>query len=1768
MAFDIDARLADWRNALLDTTKRNRLIKFVAGRTGGVNLVHPPAPELWSRLVVEGGRLTFAWKRELLGLPREILDAETLASDFHPAQGSVELQPDSVAQELTTLCLRSQNLKPSHLLTDFADRQLDARLIRLSRNAKEAETDHGVTTLFAAFGFLRWFDQPEATEEVLSPLLLVPVRLERESVEAPFTLRASEEDVLANHCLAELMANEFKIKLPSSTEVPLDADNAGCFAAYVQAVQERIRPFPRWSVVETAAIGVFNFQKLAMWEDLGRNAGRIQLHPLCRLIAGDAAAHRPPPANLPAANDLDRLVPIEASTHILDADSSQHEAIEAVKAGADVVIDGPPGTGKSQTIANIIAETLHAGKTVLFVSAKIAALEVVKRRLDQCGLGDFCLELYSHKASKKEVVAELGRCLDLKPTGAPDMAPLFAELGASRAQLNDFVRELHEVRQPLGWSAYRVHGELARIEGAWQAEQGGKVGRSRLAIFDPLSKGQEYVHTGSEILAGLRDCRSVIDSPNGHPWRGCLIANATHSIRADIEHLLREFASAIPSAIQATQRFAEVDFARSPFTVKSWAVCENDARCVLAAPLFPREWFRSEPRATARAVIDLDRATRDARGRLAELPEFDRAALWSVADLQRVTPNWSQERFVLGANLSARERLATLVRLRASLHTLRAQASAIDSLLGEAARQLRLGCALPFSERSELAAIARRIADARAIPPSWWDSVRRAELQAVVNRASEDDRAALAQRPALAALFAPIALQPESSPLAREAAEAAQSFWRWLPWSHWARLRKSVQAWYPTGAPGNANVRSDVAELGLYHRRMDATWQVAAGYASELLHDASGWVDWNGTAAALKDIDRLIQWGAAPDLKTLLGPGGGFDPSQLRAVAEKLAAAIQAFDAGFAALVSVLVVADPAARLAKPPSEVTVWLESELREIERSCEVLECVVGLLRPEKDVSGTALSERLCCLSALIAARGRAQQAAGVLQETRAPEALEAIDHVAEASNAQVLLELLNGWEKPLTPGRIAAMTEQPARERLDAIAKSSVAVRPQFEKSWNRITTELFPPNVLVSTNIVLAETPLDRLQQWAADRAGDIERLQEWTRFLQIEKDAATFGVSTVIEEVRAGEYGPLVAADAFRCRFYRLWLDALEQRVASLGQFSGSKHERLIARFTELDRAAIRSAPALVRNRLLLHPERPQTLDGAPESSELGILLREVHKKQRHLPLRRLFAQAPWVLPRIKPCLMMSPLAVSTYLESLELTFDLVIFDEASQVRPHDAICAIYRSRQLVVGGDPQQLPPTDFFNRAEDGDDEAANAPGSAGYESLLDVCLSRGLLRKWLRWHYRSRREGLIAFSNRHFYENRLITFPSAEETASRAVAFVKVADGRFQDGVNAIEARRVAQLVMEHARTKPELSLGVIAFSQRQQERILSELEIQRRQQPTCERFFAEDGAEPFFVKNLENVQGDERDVVVLSVGYGPDESGKVQLRFGPLNEQGGERRLNVAVTRARRGMMVVASMAAADIDVARAKSQGAKLLRAFLDYAEHGILATPEASAAGGDCEASPLEQAVADELARRGVAVQRSLGWGSYRIDAAVADGTPGGKFLLGVECDGATYRSAATARDRDRLRRTVLEGLGWRLLRVWSSDWAHDRDKQVQRILAAIEDARQGKSIPPALAVELPTASVSPPQTAKSVEYEDIDQVPASAVVEVVRQTLVGYGSMPADELAVAVSKRLGFRRTGAKIRDRIIAAVNEQVADGRLRVSDDGRVRLAMKLT
>ena len=575
--------------------------------------------------------------------------------------------------------------------------------------------------------------------------------------------------------------------------------------------------------------------------------------------------------------------------------------------------------------------------------------------------------------------------------------------------------------------------------------------------------------------------------------------------------------------------------------------------------------------------------------------------------------------------------------------------------------------------------------------------------------------------------------------------------------------------------------------------------------------------------------------------------------------------------------------------------------------------------------------------------------------------------------------------------------------------------------------------------------------------------GDEGLLDQWCNFTRTRETLIEAGLEEFVFEVERMHMNPSIIADTFIKRFYQLWLDKMVPNFETVANFQSDMLEDTRNDFDKLDVSQLTIAKARIREKLIAGlPDVDTSFSG---NDEVGILKRELAKKHK-LPLRQLFELIPNLLLSLKPCFMMSPLSVSLFLQQEKFHFDLVIFDEASQVRTEDAVGAILRGSQVIVAGDREQLPPTSFFTVAGGTAEEQA-ADAAAGRKSGADSILEEAQLilpERTLRWHYRSRHESLIAFSNAKIYNHNLITFPSTvEQMRHSGVEYYYVEDGIYDRGGkknNVVEAKRVVDLILEQAKERPDKSLGVITFSEAQQQEVERQLEEVRLEYPEYEEFFAETKQEPFFIKNLENVQGDERDTIIFSIGYGKDENGVFSMNFGPLSRNGGYRRLNVAITRAKYNIKLVGSFLPEEMKLENSSSEGVTMLYSYLQYAmNRNEFMKKDETMREGSRFTAPFEESIYEYLVSHNYKVETKIGCSGYRIDLAVAHPTLEGHYVLGIECDGATYHAARTVRERERLRQTVLKDMGWNIYRIWSTDWIKNPFIEGQKLLEVIEHA-------------------------------------------------------------------------------------------------------------
>ena len=801
--------------------------------------------------------------------------------------------------------------------------------------------------------------------------------------------------------------------------------------------------------------------------------------------------------------------------------------------------------------------------------------------------------------------------------------------------------------------------------------------------------------------------------------------------------------------------------------------------------------------------------------------------------------------------------------------------------------------------------------------------------------------------------------------------------------------------------------------------------------------------------------------------------------------------------------------------------------------------------------------------------LAIRESGDLVARLFPEQTLDDSIEAHRRFAEA--ATWLLDLHRDEAGGLIGADIHDLLDQPLdRVGVEAAADACERAMEVLDGALDSLTAILELRTDRFETGEALQELAYGDLDAWLQDAHQGASSVQDAVRFNQLELRLTESGIGEVAEAAASREDAAEQLTGLFEHACYSTWLDLAFRERPVLAGFDGATHAGVIQKFRELDTAQFH------RNRALIAERHWEQLPGRQGGGQLGILMHEYQKKKRHLPVRQLMGIAGRAIQDIKPVFMMSPLSIAKYIPPRSVEFDLVVFDEASQVRPVEALGAIIRGRHAVVVGDSKQLPPTNFFDRLGDdrtGDDGEEEGIQTTDLESILGMFCAKGAPERMLRWHYRSRHESLIAVSNHEFYDDRLVVFPSPDASkADTGLTFRHCPDALYEGrGINRAEAKTVALAVMEHARTSPDLTLGVAAFSNVQARRIEDEVDILRRRDPSFEEFFAGHPEEPFFVKNLENVQGDERDVILISIGYGRTGDGRLPLRFGPLNNDGGERRLNVLITRARRRCVVYSNFLGADLDLRRSRARGVEALKTFLEYAETGSLDTPRSTGREAD---SPFEEAVAAELRVLGLDVEHQVGSAGFFIDLAVRDSSRPGRYLLGIECDGASYHSSRSARDRDRLRQQVLENLGWRIHRIWSTDWFRDPQREIASVEEAVRAARRiGGGAPPVPPrpdsrpldrVPEPEHEVASPTrpyelVALRPLREPLHTVSRSRLASQIRSVVAVESPVHLDEAMRRICEAEGVGRVGSRIREQMTQAARAGEDQGLYRMDPQG---------
>ncbi|MEV4391208.1 DUF3320 domain-containing protein [Nonomuraea sp. NPDC049607] len=1575
--------LRKWRDSLIDLSGRNKLLNFKPG-ANGLEIIQPGTHQL------------------IRGLDKGMPFAEL---------------PEDLEGK------RQFALKDGEILTHKDSRAALTRALRkLYRDSTQIYTDTGLWALALGMGALEWSDDGGKTF-MSAPLMLEPVHLERTNTGSGFRMRATEEDdTIPNPALAVKMET-LGIKWPAP-EAMQDLPSA------ISAVRESVRGIHGWRVTDRVVLAIFQSHKEAMYRDLLDNEGRVLSSPL---VAAVALSGDPSPLTQglyfdpPELKDLDVIQPPETAPLVLDADSSQRQCIAAAVNGHSFVMDGPPGTGKSQTIANMIASLLHAGRTVLFVSEKAAALDVVRNRLNHAGLDSFLLPLHSHNTSRKHVAQQLGRAL-MERTKAVKHSVDSDRLRGLLGDLSGYADAMNRIRQPLERSLHDVLGRLNELAGVRQL--------APRRTFDPSRvTAREF----QEILVAARGVAKAwrpVAEGETFLWRG-LASASSPQIYLD---RLGEEHHALITALDVHYELAMPLGMNDPARI-------GDLIDLLGAtaerPVVPVHWLTSADLPGLRSAL-LDFAQR--RDQVLDVIDrvvHDAGPRWNELD-RSLTPAPSAEELALSTLSPHGIDITALTAQQAKELSSRLSATA-DMLVRH---QLSLsdlaelyGVAVPVSADAglRLCRLAAYSA-AQAWPEAvWLTPAGRQAATAAVRELTFAINELIYARSAAADLFTDAVLY--SDQLAEVASRFATLYRGLKKLSSAYRKDKAYVASLTTDGVFGKTTAERLPQAIAWRAAHKRYLAVVATHAGAL------GAYWNGETTDYELIRQVLT--AAADIEGLAGPvqnraalnaqvaHGGTPNAFAAEVATSVCADLERWQAELAPAPQ----AGGRPQLARMPlTDVVAWYRAHLGPLRSAAELAQHVDQISAAQNNTLGSA-RRRLGL--AIDAWRSQEELAADANADR---EILgELFDGIRTAQSA---IDGALTWAERAQDWAHGPLPEMAAHALLAS------APDPVLTSAYSRYVraadelSELFsgPRNAeLLSALLSTADAAQETVTRLLADRNG----AEEWRAFVNSSTILGQYGLADLIERSAAQSASAADFPSLVECAVLRAWAEHVLSRDPALAVVRGPQRDDLVDEFRRLDEAVIANAYSQVID--ACNARMPKSFLGPA-----AIIQREAEKKSRHLPVRVLLHKAPDVVQRLKPCFMMSPLTVSQFLPP-DFKFDVVIFDEASQVMPHDAINCIYRGKSLIVAGDQKQMPPTNFFGVAEAETDEYDEEIPDT-FESLLDLCKASGQIRSMpLRWHYRSRHEGLIAFSNQAFYDGALVTFPAPRTSAAYpGITFHKVT-GRYYRGTarnNPIEAEVVASRVLEHFRIRPGESLGVVAMSSAQAQAIEDAVERARLAQPDLDKFFTEGRLDGFFVKNLETVQGDERDAILLSVGYGPDERGKLSLNFGPLNRADGWRRLNVAITRARYRVEVISSISGSDIPDSNNTSR--QYFKRYLEYAERGTDMLPGHASAG---ESPVFERTIAEVIRNWAYDVTEQVGIAGYRIDVAVKHPEDPGRYVLGIECDGRMYASSAVARDRDRLRDQVLRLLGWRTYRLWAADWYRDPRGAGLRLREAIEQA-------------------------------------------------------------------------------------------------------------
>jgi hypothetical protein len=1385
--------------------------------------------------------------------------------------------------------------------TLFLPEDLERKLNALTSKCRTWVQETGINVLHVAFGFLEW-TEPGATASSFAPLVLLPVEIEKKKSPegAEFYVRGLADQGETNAVLAQKL-RQLSVELP-----PYDGGALEAYFALLGATEPKAL---KWKVRRQVAFGVFPSARLAMFMDLDTGRHAFDGSEVVTALLGGSDTVAASPFADEYSTDAPE-VEKKAQCLVMDADASQVSTIVDVADGKNLAVEGPPGTGKSQTIVNTIAAALSAGKKVLFIAEKKAALDVVKARLDMVGLGEFVLPLQAERSTREQVIQSLRDRVDMNPGTIP---PEYEARRTKFAEVRDSIaRYLQVIGAPFGASGLTIHQVLGRNIATGHILEAASAELRRPEIPDIETLTQSKLDA-LQTIAGEYEAARADTASRSQVWAGLTKANLD---KFSIDHLLELSAQAAQSGVTLLDAMVDLKEASLPADLAPQQVARIAAHMkavdaagdrldvaliaravrserVEAMQAFANGCARVQQQQASIAAIVEDPSEPDWPVRLREIAEICTAESLSAAKPDELRTSITALRKSFEERKAFYKSVEPLVRAdpacaEATLGQI-VRAHTLVKQAGPRALALRGEATRPSASFGGLSALCRR---GRQIAANLSEA-----------------RSRLAERPSVS---------PQELEFYALTLSTSGFFDRF------GAKYAAAKRFYRAHAKAGERFAPAIAAQRLRHvadaMKAADVFQNDASVASVFGHDFAG------VETEFEPFEQLAEFCERVEFEFNTPDASAMRVLLLRGANETLAL-IPELETEFRSVTF---------------RELTASLrqtQTALRESNEDLARLESLIqGLRAPQ------GLTPELAFQAALSIEEAK-KSAESLDQDKAAKDVLGAHFRGAQTDATSIDTELKLAAKIAATPALVTPILAvldkdavKLAHARLTTVLEKEQLRRAALQ-DLKKASGQNFTQDELNAEIVTLDEAATDRDGLIAHARlAGAHELINEanigWI-VVEAEKLAAP---RPTLPELVAAVFFLAMAREIYR------------QHRAVLSQYSGARLDALRAELAALDRDIIRLTRRHLRARLFKEAKPPpgRSTGRKSEWTEMALIHNERSKQQQYVAVRDLTNRAGRALLELKPCWMMSPLAVAQYLTAGRFEFDLCIIDEASQMPPEDALGALVRCKQAVIVGDTNQLPPSNFFRKMLDDDD--ADEDEAVLEESVLE--LAKGAFRpgRRLRWHYRSRHSGLIQFSNRYVYDGDLVVFPSAsEERADMGVSLVKV-DGRYKAGVNADEARAMIEAAIAFTRTHPDRSLGIVTMNQKQRDLLQEEWDSAVARDPDASAYVEKwatdrDGIEEFFIKNLENVQGDERDVIFIGTVYGPETpGGPVMQRFGPINGVAGKRRLNVLFSRAKKQIVTFSSMTGADVRAEENGNAGVYMLKRWLEYAATGQIET--------------------------------------------------------------------------------------------------------------------------------------------------------------------------------------------------------------------------------